>query len=105
MNPDNLVEALRAAVPLNILLMRDWPERLRLNEAHWAARVVSAKGDVLQFGGSRPGQAAGALNALAKGLAAAAYQPGGVTFAGLHWCTEEHAECPGAQPGAARGAA
>jgi hypothetical protein len=35
-----------------------------------------------------------AFNALARGLAALAYQPGGVKYAGLHWCVEEHPGCP-----------
>jgi hypothetical protein len=31
---------------------------------------------------------------LAKGLAALACQPGGVTFLGLHWCVRRHPWCP-----------
>jgi hypothetical protein len=89
-----LMTALDAAVPLHILLMRDWRPSQRINEAHWASGVIAAKGDVLQYGGKG---AAGAFNALARGLAAAAYQPGGVTFAGRHWCVEAHIACP-AQP-------
>lgn len=84
-----LIIALDAAVPLHVLLMRDWPEHRRINEARWAAQVVAAKGDVLQFGGRG---AAHAFNALAKGLAVAAYAPGGVTFSGRHWCVD-HTVC------------
>lgn len=91
--PDILI-ALEAAVPLHILLMRDWPETRRISEARWAGGVIAERGDVLQYGGKR-GAAAQAFNALAKGLATAAYQPGGVTFAGLHWCTD-HALCESA---------
>lgn len=36
---------------------------------------------------------------LAKGLAALACQPGGVTFLGLHWCVYSHPWCPNAQTG------
>jgi hypothetical protein len=89
--PDVLIIALEAAVPLHIAIMRDWPARHRINEAQWAAGVIAEKGDVLMFGGKR-GEAANAFNALAKGLAAAAYQPGGVTCAGRHWCVN-HEVC------------
>ena len=89
----DLLIALEAAVPLHILLMRGWSEKRRMNDAHWAAGVIAERGDVLQYGGKR-GAAADAFNALAKGLAVAAYAPGGVTFAGQHWCTD-HAVCTG----------
>lgn len=35
-----------------------------------------------------------ALTALAGGLALGAMQIGGVTFAGHHWCTAPHPNCP-----------
>jgi hypothetical protein len=39
-------------------------------------------------GSGEPGYSAGEVfNQLARGLAAAAYQPGGITYAGMHWCT------------------
>ena len=34
------------------------------------------------------------FNHLARGLAVAACQPGGVTFSGLHWCAFPHPWCP-----------
>lgn len=34
------------------------------------------------------------FNALARGLALLAHCPGGVSFAGPHWCTESHPQCP-----------
>jgi len=34
------------------------------------------------------------FNQLVTGLACAALLPGGVSFAGLHWCTAPHAGCP-----------
>lgn len=87
----HLLDALDAAVQLHILLTRDWPEHRRIDEAKRAAQVIAEKGDVIQYGG-RPGETAHAFNALAKGLAAAAYAPGGVTIAGHHWCPD-HAVC------------
>ncbi len=95
---DNLITALQAAVPLHMAEMRDWSEKRRNNEGHFAAQVIAAKGDVLQFGGSKKGQAAHAFNWLARGLAVAAFQPGGVTFAGLHWCVEDDEDCPNGRP-------
>ncbi|WP_433460721.1 hypothetical protein [Micromonospora sp. CA-248212] len=40
------------------------------------------------------------FNALARALAAAAFQPGGITFAGMHWCTD-HQQCADADADAA----
>lgn len=43
----------------------------------------------------QPSHTAGELfTLLARGLAAAAFQPGGVSFAGLHWCAAPHDGCP-----------
>lgn len=44
------------------------------------------------------------FNFLAKGLACAAFQPGGITFAGLHWCAC-HRECEEAEREAGRASA
>lgn len=47
-----------------------------------------------------PAYSAGEVfNHLARGLAVLAFQPGGVTFAGMHWCAD-HAECEAAQASA-----
>lgn len=92
-----LVETLRVAVPLHINALRNWTPRQRQGFAREAAQVVAHQGDVLMFGGKK-GAAANVFNHLARGLAAAAYLPGGVTFAGQHWCTN-HAECEAADAG------
>lgn len=89
---EHLLIALEAAVPLRILDMRDWTPETRINEAVFAMNAIDARGDVLQYGGGKRGDVAHAFKWLATGLAAAAYQPGGVTFAGRHWCTD-HAAC------------
>lgn len=34
------------------------------------------------------------FNAVARGVAAGALQPGGVTVLGRHWCTSPHKGCP-----------
>jgi hypothetical protein len=47
------------------------------------ADEIASHGDDLQFGGKH---CAPTFAALARGLAVLAHQPGGVSFAGLHWC-------------------
>lgn len=98
-----LVETLRLAVPL-------WMDQLhQLPEDSQAARIkawardavdpIASRGDTLQFGGKR-GEAANVFNHVARGLAALAFQPGGITFAGVHWCAN-HGQCEDADAWAA----
>jgi len=94
-----LLESLAFAVPLWIDEIRDITDEQRIARAKRCGATVAERGDVLQFGGSKPGKAAEVFNALAEGLACAAYQPGGITFAGRHWCTD-HAACLAAESAA-----
>ncbi|MET8278237.1 hypothetical protein [Micromonospora sp. NPDC005174] len=91
-----LTAALEAAVPLHILNLAQLPARVRDSiRQRWAAKGVDEiahRGDTLQFGSKKKGEAAQVFNALARALAAAAFQPGGITFAGVHWCTD-HQQC------------
>lgn len=66
----------------------DFRDGLRRRWAAEAAVQVGTMGDSLIFGGKKPGRPADVFNRLAKGLAAAAYQPGGVSYAGRHWCVD-----------------
>lgn len=88
---DVLVLTLLVAVPLRIAELQRLRGETRARQVRWWAReaagVVAHQGDMLQFGG-KPGQAAMVFNHLARGLAALAHQPGGVSFAGTHWCVE-----------------
>ena len=93
---DVLIETLNFAVPLHIDELRHATVEQRQQIALAASQVIAHQGDVLMFGGKK-GAAANAFNHLARGLAAAAYQPGGVDFAGLHWCTD-HLACVHAAP-------
>ncbi|MCZ1019385.1 hypothetical protein [Streptomyces noursei] len=89
-----LVEALRVAVPLHMLELSKHTPAEVMAIAQASASVIASKGDVLQFQTPKRGETAKAFNALARGLAAAALTAwGGVTFMGLHWCTE--CACPG----------
>jgi len=95
---DVLVETLMLAVPLRIWEMRGWAPAARQRAAQRSAQVVAERGDDLMFGSRKTGRVAQVFNALAEGLAAAAFQPGGVRFAGRHWCTD-HARCERAAAG------
>jgi hypothetical protein len=69
----------------------------RERRASESATTIGSHGDDLMFGGRHTSDA---FAALARALAVLAHQPGGVTFAGLHWCvgsghhgTREQAPC------------
>lgn len=83
-----LVESLRFAVPLWIDKLRNCTMDQLLARASRCAGVVGTRGDALQFKGSSASgrrASAEAFNHLAEGLACAAYLPGGISFAGMHW--------------------
>lgn len=82
-----LVATLTLAVPMWIWDLCSLTDDQRAARANRCGRIVAERGDVLQFGSKKRGQATEVFNALAEGLACAAYQPGGVDFAGKHWCT------------------
>jgi hypothetical protein len=86
--PVALVPALSAAVPLWAEKVRAMTPSQRAERAHVCAAYVAAHGDALIYR-SRPGATAEAFNRLAEGLAVAAFTPGGVTFAGMHFEYEE----------------
>jgi len=65
-------------------------------------RLAQQAGDELAAGADRltaPGnfddrrERARALAALANGIAIGAHQPGGITWAGRHWCNAPHLDC------------
>jgi hypothetical protein len=89
-NPTLLI-TLELTVPLHITQMRDWTPQQREAARAVDAEIISAHGDDLQYGGRHY---AAASNATARGLALLAEQPGGVDFAGRHWCTHAHPDCP-----------
>jgi hypothetical protein len=101
-----LIDSLRVAVPVWIWQLQGSTPEQRVAIARRCGDHVAEHGDALMYGGKRAdrrnpdarGDCANAFNALAEGLAVAAYQPGGVTFAGQHWCTD-HAACLAAERG------
>ena len=97
--PAALGPALSAAVPLYILSMTSLTDDERITLARECSQVIASHGDDIMFRSHKKGKTAQAFDALARGLAAAAYQPGGITFAGLHWCTD-HDACQAAEAAA-----
>jgi hypothetical protein len=85
---------LMVAVPLRIAELADVPEARRLALARESGQDLAEHGDDLMF--RTKGRTAKAFASLATGLAVAAYQPGGVTFATMHFCTD-HAACRAAE--------
>jgi hypothetical protein len=62
----------------------EWWRRLQENREEWLHQICE-KGDVLQYGGGKKGEAAAAFNALAAALAHLAFVPGGVKFDGRRY--------------------
>jgi hypothetical protein len=96
----SLVESLRFAVPMFIDQLRDTPEARLIGDAKRCSWAVGERGASLMF--TERGEptrtarnsTALAFEGLARGLAAIALIEGAVTYAGLHWCTRPHADCP-----------
>jgi hypothetical protein len=93
-----MLMSLQLAVPLWIaeLLALDEEDRAFAIE-QWrraALMPIAERGDLLMFGAgqsrSERGQTGQTFNHLARGIAALAFHPGGVRFAGRHWCSIEH---------------
>jgi len=86
---DLMIIALSASVPLFREEFRDRSPEWLIGEASRMSTILGSQGDVLQYGGGKPGTAAGAFNALARGLACAALiAEGGVDWLGQHWCSD-----------------
>lgn len=84
-----LTMALQLTVPLWIDELRSLrPDVRAATMAEWRAlaRTALPRADVMLYGGSKSGMATEIFNGLARGLAVLAHSPGGVGFAGLHWC-------------------
>lgn len=77
----------QTAVPLNIAKLRTdgGPNDFQWDWAREFADDLGSMGDILQFKGEKPGQAATMMNRLTYALAIMAFLPGGVDFAGLHF--------------------
>jgi hypothetical protein len=83
-----LRSSLELAVPMYISELRDMDPEQRLKLGREAADYIAHHGDDLLYRGGRKGDSAKAFNATARGIAALAFAPGGVTVFGLHFEAE-----------------
>lgn len=92
--PPILLPLLQLAVPLWIEKVRDWDVKQRLQAAYDAGIILSTRADSLRFrdrGNPKSNDChdhlttADVFNTLAKGLACAAFTPGGIEFFGQTW--------------------
>jgi hypothetical protein len=100
-DPDALLDTLDGLVPLHLMRFRTQPLELAraYEESGNLADTISESGDRLTnastFRSATDRVLRGdVLNAMATALALGALNEGGVTWAGRHWCTEAHADCP-----------
>jgi hypothetical protein len=102
-----LLMSLQLAVPLRIAELLDLDDEDRQFKVEaWrraALTPIAERADLLMYGGaknrSERGQPGQVFNHLARGIAALAFHPGGVTFAGRHWCAlQHHHDVAGADP-------
>lgn len=91
---ENLTEGLRWAVPIHMLELRDVPARRRRSYLPPGGLESLGMADAIMFQAKNWKLAARAFDAYARTLAILAYEPGGVTLFGVHWCTAEHPGCP-----------
>lgn len=91
-DPDPLADhpALAGILPLGMLVALDEVGRLseteRMDLAREWGQVIAEHGDDLMYRSKRKGATASAFTGFIRGLAACAFAPGGVTWAGRHWC-------------------
>lgn len=93
--PPILLDVLSGLIPLHLSRLAGLSDRDRAHVTEQYADEIAASGDRLtapeNFDDRH--ERARALTALAGGLAIGAMQPGGVTWAGRHWCTTPHVNC------------
>ncbi len=87
MNDTLLPTMMDMAVVLRIAELRDrgGPSNSDFVRAQETGQLLAEKGDVLQFGSKKKGEAARIFNEVAHGIAVLAYCPGGVTVFGTHY--------------------
>lgn len=107
---ERLFLLLDGLVPLHLMRLNQPGELAR---AHAATTLEGGLADVIAEAGDRltaPGNfrdpedrrtRGRLLTAMATCLALGARQPGGITWAGHHWCVAPHADCPNTRPAVA----
>lgn len=82
---DILKITLATAVPLYIERLSHKSYDEIMARARECGQIVAEKGDVIQFKSKKRGETAHAFNALAEGIACAAFAVGGITWLGMHF--------------------
>jgi hypothetical protein len=83
--------SLETAVPLHIESFKETSWDLIEERAKACGQIIAEKGDVILCRSKKKGETAKAFNALAEGIAALAFCPGGITIFDLHF-EAEHPE-------------
>jgi hypothetical protein len=78
---------LEVGVPLRTheIKTRNGPSDFDFERARQFGSELAVKGDVLQYGSKRKGEAADLMANLIDAVAILAFLPGGIDFLGLHW--------------------
>ena len=87
----NLPDYLLFMLPLTIWEQRNLSDAEVRQIQERSTNAIASHGDDLQFGGRHAREA---LRGLVEGMAILARAPGGVTFAGVHACLQDHPKCP-----------
>ena len=99
-----IVLLLDGMVPLAAIEVSRWSSARQEAEMARAGELIASSADDLGAVGDhrdkRNSRQGAVLAALARGIAAGSMRPGGVTFAGRHWCSAAHEDCPNALLGA-----
>ncbi|MGW4663228.1 hypothetical protein [Streptosporangium sandarakinum] len=91
-----LRDGMEVMVPMAIDKVRDWSEEDRQAAAIAAADVIACGADELWEHNPKKRELprGRVTSSIAHGLAVLAYQPGGIDWAGGHWCVTPHDGCP-----------
>lgn len=93
--PPMLITVLEGLIAVQAARIADLSEGDRKRLAEQYADALATGADRLTAPGNFDDrrERSQALTALAGGIAIGAMQPGGVTWAGRHWCTRPHVNC------------
>jgi hypothetical protein len=89
MSQELLSITLSAAVPLWIMKLQERPWEEIQKRLPQLSQTITEKGDIILFKSKKKGESAAAFNALAEGIAALSFAPGGITIFGQHWETKK----------------
>lgn len=86
-NEGVLAITLAAAVPLRIIELeaKGGPDAADREKATEYGAILATKGDILQYGSKKKGEAADLFNGLAHAISVLAFAPGGVEVFGGHY--------------------